>query len=732
MGRFPSQAAPWFRPILLQPAAALGLLAVLVAWVPADRARGGEVLMRDGRVLRGKLGEVASLADVPSPPAPDGSGPLRQIVFLDDDLRRTFVSRRQIQQVAPEETGRMLERFNIWQRVMEQGPTVQAVGPAVRITPFDEYGRRIYTFMTAKGPVDVRQGITVLTPLWAKVEGESHVWDMRIATSSIPRDVLHKILLKQINPQDIEHQKRIARFYLQAERYEEAQQQLESILKNFPDQPELREQLEPTLRAVRQLGAQRLLSELELRRDAGQHRLVRGLLEKFPSEGVAGEILQAVREMIDEYHRLDARCEEVIQRIDELLAQLKDTALRARVELVRKEIAAELDLDTLGRMAAFRQAMDDGDMTAEEKLALAVSGWLVGSDTATVKLPVAMSLFDVRAKVRAYLQEPIKLNREAVFDTLASEEGATPSLVTALLAHMKPPLDPPAPVDASQPGFYRLQVPTLPQTAPVTYYVQLPPEYNPYRHYPTIVTLRGAGSTAQQQIDWWAGAWGAGGFRAGQATRHGYIVIAPDWTLEHQTRYEYSAREHAAVLNSLRDACRRFSIDTDRVFLSGHSIGGDAAWDIGLAHPDLWAGVIPIVAVSDKYCIRYWEYNAPRLPFYVVLGELDGTKLTYNARDLDRYLQRGFNCTVVEYLGRGHEHFSDEILRIFDWMGRLQRDFFPREFVCATMRPWDSFFYWLEVDGLPPGDAPEASWSGSRPRCSTSTSASPSQSTGAA
>ncbi len=679
------------------------MLAAFGPWFAADRAGGAEVLMRDGRVLEGKWGEVASLADVPSPPAPDGTGPLRLIGFLDDDLRRTFISKRQIQQMAPEETGRMLERFNIWQRVIEHGPTVQAVGPAVRITPFDEYGRRIYTFMTANGPVDVRQGITMLTPHWAKVQGESHVWDMRIATSSIPRDVLHKMLLKQINPQDIEHQKRIARFYLQAERYEEAQEQLESILKNFPDQPELREQLEPTLRAVRQLAAQRLLSELQLRRDAGQHRLVSGLLEKFPSEGVAGEILQEVREMIDEYHRLEARCAEVVQRIEELLGQLKDTALRAQIELVRKEIAAELDLETLGRMAAFRQAVDDADMTAEEKLALAVSGWLVGSDAATVNLPVALSLYSVRAKVRAYLQEPIKLNREAVYDTLASEEGATPRLVAALLAHMKPPLDPPEPVDLSQPGFYRLEVSTLPQTPPATYYVQLPPEYNPYRRYPAVVTLRGSGSTPQHQVDWWAGAWTAGGFRAGQATRHGYIVIAPDWTAEHQVQYEYSAREHTAVLNSLRDAFRRFSIDTDRVFLSGHSIGGDAAWDIGLAHPDLWAGVIPIVAVSDKYCTRYWENNAPRLPFYVVLGELDGTKLSHNARDLDNYLKRGFNCTVVEYLGRGHEHFSDEILRIFDWMGRLRRDFFPREFTCSTMRPWDSFFYWLEVDGLPPG-----------------------------
>ena len=52
---------------------------------------------------------------------------------------------------------------------------------------------------------------------------------------------------------------------------------------------------------------------------------------------------------------------------------------------------------------------------------------------------------------------------------------------------------------------------------------------------------------------------------------------------KHQKSYEFSAREHGAVLYALRDAYRRFSLDTDRVFLTGHSIGGNAAWDIGLA-----------------------------------------------------------------------------------------------------------------------------------------------------
>ena len=303
--------------------------------------------------------------------------------------------------------------------------------------------------------------------------------------------------------------------------------------------------------------------------------------------------------------------------------------------------------------------------------------------------------------MREYLGEPVKLRREQILQYLGKEEGATPSLVATLLAHMKPPLEPGDPVSPQRPGFYELEVAGLPKEPPVQYLVQLPPEYDPFRRYPAVITLHGAGTTATQQVDWWAGAWTEDGWRRGQATRHGYIVIAPKWGSEHQQNYGYSAREHAAVLNSLRDACRRFAVDTDRVFLTGHSMGGDAAWDLGLAHPDLWAGVIPIVAKADRYCAHYSQ-NAKLVPFYFVCGELDGAKMVENARDLDRYLKRGYNCTVIEYLGRGHEHFYDEVLRIYDWMGRFRRDFFPQRFVCSTMRQWDNFFWWVELDGFPP------------------------------
>lgn len=680
------------------------LAALWLGFGCAATSSAGELLMRDGRVIEGRLAQVASLGGVPQSHSSESDGPIALIVLTDDDLRRTFVPRWQIQNVLQAEAGDPGdEKFQIRQRTLRQGRTVRTVGPIAHVSPFDEFGRRILQMNTHQGPVDVVQGITELTPRWTRVEGITHVWDMRLATSSIPSGVLHEILQKQIDPQNVDHQKKVARFYLQAERFAEARQALEAVLATAPDNAELRGQLAPSIRALRQMGAQRLLRELQLRREAGQHRLVHDRLESFPSDDVAGEILQAVREMIDEYAHIRQQGEAVLEQISALVAKVSEPQTRANVAPACEELRAELSINTLARMAAFREHAEDDELQPEQRLALAISGWLIGSDAAVLNLPVALSLYRVRALVREFLNEPVLIHRQHIMAKLGSEEGASPTLVAAILRHMKPPGEVPEALSAKTPGLYMLEVPGLPGDPPVPYLVQTPPEYDPYRHYPTILTLHGAATSAEHQIDWWAGAWTEGGWRAGQATRHGYIVLAPLWTREHQNRYEYSAREHAAVLNCLRDACRRFAIDTDRVYITGHSMGGDAAWDLALSHPDLWAGAIPIVGKSDRYCRHYWP-NARYVPFYCVFGELDSAALlAHNAQDLDRYFRNNYNATVVEYLGRGHEDFSDEVQRLFDWMGRMQRDFFPRQFECRTMRSFDSFFWWVELGGLPAG-----------------------------
>ena len=395
--------------------------------------------MKDGRTLRGKLGRVASLAELPKPIQPDSGAPIQNILLLDDDLRRTFVSDRLVRQVVPEENQQVEEKFNIRQRVLRGGQGISSVGQPMRIEPFDEYGRRIFTMLTVRGPLDVIQGITELTPQYAKVEGISHGWDMRIATSNIPSDTLHKILFNQIDPKNPEHYKKIARFYIQCQRYNEAQRVLDDLLKKFPDKPELKEQLAASLTTIKQLAAEKLVRELRLRRDAGQHRFVYAMLQKFPAEGVGGEILQSVREMLQDYQTRLARYAEIVKRLKALTEQLKDTAAKKNLRPILDEIAAELSMDTLDRMAAFMQNADDAKMPAEEKISLAVSGWLLGTDSATTNLTEAISAYKVRNLIREYLNESSAPDRRRTFDYIKLEPAGKPEIVAKLLANMKPP-----------------------------------------------------------------------------------------------------------------------------------------------------------------------------------------------------------------------------------------------------------------------------------------------------
>jgi len=683
-----------------------------VAWPTAACAVEVEVITKDGRTLKGTHNYISNLAHIDKPMT-GGGARVTPILLLDDNLRRTFIPRVRVQEINSSDPD-MIFRISD-QRVYSGNQQVARVGPILGVTPFDEFGRRSLTMRDGEKEKVFVQAITEISPSWTKVEGVNYRWDMRMATTSIPREILDRILAKEIekavpaggvaNPaarkKVIELRKEVARLYIQSERYDDARKQLEKILADFPGADTARD-LDPTIRSLRQLSARQKLDELRLRRAAGQYRLAHQTLKAFPTEGVAGEILQAVSDIMGEDTQYLAQRESDLGRFDDLLRRIEDPALQKRIGPVRKEIVSELSYATRGRLASFRRLAGDETSLPGDRLSLAISGWLVGNNDAIENLSVALAMYEVRELVRQYLNEPLDLNRHQLFKKFPSQDAASPKTVAKLITHMKPPGEVPA-ADPQRPGYYRFEVATLPKEPPVSYAVQLPPEYDPYRRYPTIVTLHGTSTTPDLQIDWWAGPWASqGGMRRGQASRHGYIVVAPIWAAAQQRGYGYSALEHVAVLNCLRDACRRFAVDTDRVYLSGHSAGGEAAWDIGLAHPDLWAGVIPIVGKADRYGAHYWP-NGKILPLYCIFGELDGKRLVYSARVLDRYLRYHYPTTVVEYMGRGHEDFFDEIHRLFDWMGRQRRNFFPEEFTCVTMRPWDNYFWWVEFEGLPAG-----------------------------
>lgn len=666
----------------------------------AAQAAGVTLQLVDGRRLTGDIGETSGVAENPLNPSPS-AGEVRTapILIVDDGLRRTFVHKTRILPVQPEPSDDPI-KIRLWQNVAQRGGVVGGVGRQLNVTPFDQHGRRIFEMQGAGGAISVVQGITEITPVYTRVRGlavepRSYVWDMRLATSSIPPEKLNLILHNAIDETDPDERLQLVRFYLQSARYRAARQELQAVINDFPHL----EDMEEFVRRLRQLGARAILDEIELQQSAGQHQLARVLLENFPSEGVAGEMLGRVREMLTELNQLAARRQRVLDLLSGLVESINEPAVKQVAEEIAAEITAELNVASLPRMTAFVNLADGEALDSDRKAALAISGWLLGSNNATDNLAVALSLFDVRAKVIEYLREGDAQKRRRLLGEIRDMEGGDVNRVAELLKLIKPPLPLPEAQEDAPAGVHEVTVPLGGDDA-VRYLVQLPPEYDPLRKYPAVVTLNGVGFPPEMQLDYWAGGVAEDGRRRGQAMRHGYITIAVEWLPPRQTEYRFSAGEHARILAAYRDALRRLAIDTDRVFISGHDVGANAAWDIAVAHPDHWAGVIPVIAEADKY-IGWYSENAQYVPWYFVCGELDGDKMASNARELDRYLRSTYDTTVVEFLGRGHDPFTDEIQRLFDWMGRKRRQLSPEEFEVRSLRPWDNYFWWVEFAGLP-------------------------------
>ncbi len=686
---------------------AICLLAVLL--LATGPARATILMAKNGMLLEGKLGYLASIDENPLVVnVPEGGVDVKQVVLLDDGLRRTYLSWLQVQEDSLRESDPSgVEVIKIRQNVASGRRQIGSVTSILGIGPFDQWGRRTFSIMTARGVEHISQGITEITPLYTRVEGLSGLpsirWDCRVATSSIPRETLSQVIRIQGREQGPDARLQAVRLLFGAERYNDARIELQQAMQEFPELGELQD----LLKQLKQYSAQRLVDEIQLRQQAGQHQRVQSLLSRFPEDGIAPELLLRVGEVLREYQRQADEQERLKAALDQLVGELKDPVVSTEARAAAQEIRERLNWNSMSRLQDFQRLGDDPQLLPDSRLSLLVSGWILGSGSATQNLMEALSVVRARDLVLAYLRSESEAERTAILERLGREEGGTPQRVAQIIKSLTPPIES-APQEGRPPGNFVFQVPGVDSRGDFAYEVQLPDEYDPYRRYPAIVTLHGHGRTPSDQIQWWAGPFQEqAGQRLGQATRHGYIVIAPSWLRENQRQYEYTGREHAIVLTCLRDACRRFSVDTDRVFLSGHSVGGDAAWDVGLAHPDVWAGVIPIAAVADygptapKYVSQYWE-NARYVPLYFVTGELDGNKLDLNRRDFDRYLKRsGLDVIIVEYIGRGHEHFYDEIHRLFTWMSLHRRDFYPRQYACQTMRPFDNFFWNLELVGLP-------------------------------
>jgi hypothetical protein len=620
--------------------------------------------------------------------------------MVDDGARFIVFSPRQVRDVDDKNLAQGTEVLR-WGRVIDRrGATgLSSIVEVLDVTPWNDAWERDYTVQTPFGQHKVRQRLVELNPHSARIEATRYIFSAGFLTRELSPDTLrfllyrHPDLLDKNGRPDPARRFRIYRFLVQAGHYDLAEDELNQLVRDLPDQ---KAKVEEARTGLNRLRVVRLVDEIEKMHQAGQHQAAQQKLERFPKEEDE-RLLARVRLLRDRYEKRS----EDLGKARRYLALWPARAKNRWFAPAADALLQELTYDNVERLEKFinlsaqveREAAQGQtpSLSPDELLALAVSGWLLGNVSAESKPEVADRLWRARELVLEYQRTTSAPLRKRMAESYEQAEGR---IEIDELAQVIRHLPPPAPEKELPTRPFELETDPALTGARIRYAIRLPPEYHHGRAFPVLIALHHAGEKPVQMLERLAEA-------AGQ---YGYLLVAPDW--QRGPNYGYTAEEHLAVTAVLADLCRRFQVDNDCVFLAGYGDGANMAYDVGLSHPDLFAGVLPMCALPRYFPLSYWR-NGPYLPFYVVTGDYAGDSPKWNRKLFDHWVPKGYPSLYVEYKGRPMEWFAAEVPYWFDWMSRKKRadpivevgrspGATGEEF--QSLRESDNRFYWISGD----------------------------------
>jgi predicted peptidase len=127
------------------------------------------------------------------------------------------------------------------------------------------------------------------------------------------------------------------------------------------------------------------------------------------------------------------------------------------------------------------------------------------------------------------------------------------------------------------------------------YSVFIPRDYTPSQKYPTIVFLHGIGEAGSDGKK--CTTVGIGPAIAKRNGKFPFIVIFP------QTGWNWTSKSSESImLAAISDAEKLYSIDKERVSLTGMSSGGKGVWVLGARHPEIFSALVPMggYAATDE------------------------------------------------------------------------------------------------------------------------------------
>lgn len=199
-----------------------------------------------------------------------------------------------------------------------------------------------------------------------------------------------------------------------------------------------------------------------------------------------------------------------------------------------------------------------------------------------------------------------------------------------------------------------------------SYALYVPRDYTPARTWPLLIGLHGGGPDGKQGDEVVGSGPSAMNFYREMAARRGYIVACPNALL---AGWGNKPNEQL-VRDILRELELLYHVDLDRVYLTGHSMGGFGAWVLGPRLAEELAAVSPMAGGGGTV----QPLVDTRTPVFIFHGADDGVVGPASDRaKAKQLLGTGHDFIYTELPNAGHGFPASVRAELFDFLDPRRR-----------------------------------------------------------
>ena len=149
-----------------------------------------------------------------------------------------------------------------------------------------------------------------------------------------------------------------------------------------------------------------------------------------------------------------------------------------------------------------------------------------------------------------------------------------------------------------------------------------------------------------------------------------------------------------------------YGIDSDRVFLTGPSAGGNGTWRLGADLADRFAAIVPLASAAcdmpEAEVVN--AYAAVNMPVWSFCNRGDVPALVeYNQRMHAQLVAAGLDARLTEYDADGHDCWTDAYRTpaLYDWLWRQTRTARSRQSKYPPLFDLAPLSEWTATGGVP-------------------------------